>query len=117
MNISFRVWDEITRSYSGGDLWSINASGKLYYGNARWTDGIVELFTGIKDIKKSKIFEGDIVKRGYDNMNGSFYNDYPIIYSVSDGAFMCGENKRLTKNMIKSWNIEVIGNIHEGIKI
>jgi hypothetical protein len=126
MNISFRVWDEITRSYSGGDLWSINASGELYYGNAIWTDGVVELFTEMLDKNKVKIFVGDIVryKRQYINCNNEIYIqcfDSEIKFKT-DGFLVNGTvdiieyESEITEDMFPDFELEVIGNIHEGIK-
>ena len=60
--MKFRVWDSVTQSYSGGELWSVDASGQLYYGNAKWSEGVVEPYTGMKDVGQKEIYIGDVVK-------------------------------------------------------
>lgn len=65
----FRVWDPITKSYGGGDLWHLSASGKLFYGNQEWPEGIVEWSIGLKDVKEVDLYVGDIVKDEYDDVS------------------------------------------------
>lgn len=70
-------------------------------------------YTGLRDKNDKKIFEGDIVRRGYDGPTGSFYNNTPVKYSVNYGGWLTGEHERLTPKTVIKESIEVIGNIHQ----
>lgn len=74
-------------------------------------------FTGLTDKNGKRIFEGDIVRHGYSNQNGSFFDNGTIAFVINDGAFeIVGAEpytKRLTRKMIVERNIETIGNIHD----
>ena len=74
-----------------------------------------QYIAGLLDKNGKKIFEGDIVRHGYSNDNGDFYENGIVIYAVNDGAYEIadfdgGSLKRLTRNMIVKNSIEVIGN-------
>lgn len=79
--IKFRVWDLITQSYGGGNLWNILADGTLSYGNAEWKHGIVQLYTGLKDKNGTEIYESDKLKAG------EF--EYLVKWSNENGAWIC----------------------------
>jgi uncharacterized phage protein (TIGR01671 family) len=111
----FRVWDKITKSYSGGDLWHLASSGKLYYGNAQWPEGIIEWFTGLPDKNGKDVYEGDIA-RCVDNDDES----YITTVTYSSGALLVGVNGCDYDYTAIGWAIgtdiqelEVIGNIHD----
>lgn len=74
-------------------------------------------FTGLTDKNGREIFEWDIVRNGYTNHLGEFYNNGTVVYVENDGCFEIANDEcylnRLTRNMVVQRNIEVISSIHD----
>lgn len=66
-------------------------------------------YTGLKDKNGKKIFEGDIIEFYGDKIGAVVYNEEDTEYGmVLDGTNYCGLG-----HYYSSWNLEVIGNIHD----
>ena len=70
-------------------------------------------YTGLTEKNGKKVFEGDVVRRGYENANGSFYDNMPVSYSVNYGGWLTGCYERLTPKTVQRESVEVIGNVHD----
>ena len=113
--IKFRAWDKLRNEYLSAGTVSI----EIHRGNnpiiTNKLDGIVDItnnsrfileqYTGLKDKKGKKIYEGDIVKvnNGYDTI-GEIYFD--------EGSYEIGRKSMLELPLMYGM-CEIIGNIHE----
>ncbi len=105
--LKFRAWSEETKSFEYFDLYEGTECGLT---NLQiWArDTQIEQYTGLKDKNGKEIYEGDIVKCGP-------YSGKPIV--SEEGRYWLGEEPDDLFVATVRWEIEVIGNIHENIKL
>lgn len=115
--IEFRVWDEVDK------LFIDKGKGLTFIDLAEFDCGdeefIFQQFTGLKDKKGKKIFEGDVLKS---NINGShfpveykevFYSDGKFQYKYKSSRWSNTFVKDLCESTINQLQLEVVGNIFE----
>lgn len=71
----FRIWNKITNSWLNIHDFAITGNGELIYNHdhSEWTtyiseqqfDLVIQHFSGLRDVNKKDIYEGDIVKHEY----------------------------------------------------
>ncbi len=110
--IKFRAWDSHNKvmitpyaELIGGRFWGEDLTNTGY---AEPLPEHVMQFSGLLDKNGKEIYEGDIVK-------DSFGNEYKVVYNEFC-AFMLYSNDVDFMAIYPNIIIEVIGNIHEGIK-
>lgn len=127
-DIKFRVWCKTHKEWEKHATF-LTQNGKLWHPldsirnlvPCRENSHVVCLYTGLKDINGREIYEGDICRHGYTNNYGNdFYNNSVVAYFEKDCCFGLVKHSynpkmynRITENMIKRNNIEVIGNLYE----
>ena len=116
----FRVWSNYWKKYAteaelymdgSADAVFEDDDGVPHHEN---TDIVVEFKTGLKDKNDKEIHEGDIVAYDYG------FGTYVVTYRRYDASFILeDDNREETLILLLSGHIyyEVIGNIHENIKL
>jgi hypothetical protein len=69
-------------------------------------------FTGLQDINKVDIYEGDLVRHGYKSNNGEFFDIMSVSFSNNYGGWIVGNYNILTTKNIGKYSVEVVGNIY-----
>jgi len=116
-DIKFRIWDteemiypDQNFNFSNAVFWNIKITGEKTIKVDTLNYQSLMQFTGIKDINKVEIYEGDIVKNG---LSGTW-----IVQPLYKGSMsllgICQKykNSNFDISALNS-NVEVIGNIHE----
>ncbi|TBR79842.1 hypothetical protein DU473_06730 [Campylobacter novaezeelandiae] len=113
-DFDFRIWNNNSKTYEAKSItealgFITSVFNQLTYENSL-IDYEIELWTGYKDCKRNKIYEGDILKD-----NGYPFAD--LLYKVvfKNGSFYLVDIDEIDENLMHGLpaEIEVIGNIHE----
>ena len=125
-DIKFRVWDNINKKYVNSELYSLKYNGKLFYGNADFTNAPfnthIEQYTGLTDKNGVEIYEGDRITNGHYTYTIKFGNiGYDGSHNGLTGFYLEEEenvdyNDETFLELNYHFNykeFEVIGNIHE----
>ena len=102
-DLKFRIWDNGTRKLS--EPFEIGS-----VGSCRPYDRI-EQFTGLVDRKGKMVFEGDIVK-----VDLLGYGNGVVVWNEHNFRFQIKFELWGQKGFSDDVDIEVVGNIHEGVK-
>ena len=117
MTPEYRAWDKDRKKYSES-LGFISTSGEYYDGLLEMDDDpqncqfVIEQYTGLKDVKGNKIFEGDIVHCEND-YQGTDYTGKVMFFNGGFCVWTGGFRNYVWDDMIP----EIIGNIHENLDL
>lgn len=109
--LKFRSWDADRKQYFYSDAYGL---GNFFQHHGE--DGCLEQYTGLKDVKGTEVYEGDILKTKITPNSGQHGRPRAVFFH--EGAFKCGASSKsrrvmLTGLTVRQKDLTVIGNIHE----
>jgi hypothetical protein len=111
MNLKYRIWNETEKRYLTPDEATVTPDGKIVGWDGAKDDCVVEVWTGMVDAKGVEICEGDIVRSKHGNATVNWDADECKFYMRDDG-----KHSRMLFNKFTVVLVNIIGNIHEGVK-
>jgi uncharacterized phage protein (TIGR01671 family) len=127
--LKFRVWLKDGKYFLDGDDIAITNDGSLLTYDWHWDGGkswgyeskdsyIIQQYTGLKDSKNVEIYEGDIIKYTYYEMNEYHFKYFQVLWDdfFKSWALADESGQPLSHTGWKFYNCdmgEVIGNIFE----
>jgi hypothetical protein len=112
LEIKFRVWVPSINKFRNF-LFVLDLNGicleEIGYGETEVNkEAIIQQYTGLVDKNKKEIFEGDIIKF---NSGLKYFIDFKNGRWIM--TFKDGNSKKINENIVKLFQIEIIGNIFE----
>ncbi len=120
----FRVWDKSSKQWENSTVLEVIHGDGILRSILDFDleNSVVQQYTGLLDKNGKEIYEGDIIRTGYENQYGSFYYNYLVVYNSKTCVFeglMSEDQKsigiRITHNVVD--NIEILGNIFENSEL